>query len=72
MFLYLAYHLSSFTSAARRRSEDGASAVEYGLLVALIAAIIVAAVFILGGTVNDAFTDTNEGIQTPSPAAATT
>lgn len=68
MFVYLAYHLSSFTSAARRRSEDGASAVEYGLLVALIAAIIVAAVFTLGGTVLQAFTDTNEGITNPGGA----
>jgi pilus assembly protein Flp/PilA len=62
MFVYLAYHLSNFTSLARRRSEDGASAVEYGLLVALIAAIIVAAVATLGQTVLDAFNDTNDGM----------
>ena len=45
-----------------RRDEGGASAVEYGLLVALIAAIIVLAVATLGKTVLKAFTDTNEGI----------
>jgi pilus assembly protein Flp/PilA len=33
--------------------ERGASAVEYGLLVAGIAAMIVAVVFLLGGTVRD-------------------
>jgi pilus assembly protein Flp/PilA len=45
-----------------RRNEEGASAVEYGLLVALIAAVIVAAVFALGGIVKGAFTDTCSGI----------
>ena len=45
-----------------RRNEEGASAVEYGLLVALIAAVIVAAVIVLGGLVNGAFQDTSCGI----------
>ncbi len=34
---------------ARKRSEIGASAVEYGLLIAAIAAVIVIMVFTLGG-----------------------
>ena len=38
-----------------RRQEEGASAVEYGLLIAAIAAVITAAVFALGGMVRDAF-----------------
>ncbi|MDX6309233.1 MAG: pilus assembly protein Flp/PilA [Nocardioidaceae bacterium] len=38
-----------------RRDETGATAVEYGLLVALIAAVIVVAVGLLGGKVNHAF-----------------
>ncbi|MBA2532437.1 MAG: Flp family type IVb pilin [Nocardioidaceae bacterium] len=42
----------------RRDAETGASAVEYGLLVALIAAIIVLAVYALGSLVNDSFQDT--------------
>ncbi len=42
----------------RRRNEDGASAVEYGLLVAAIAAIIVVIVFALGKLVKEGFTDT--------------
>ena len=47
------------TIASRRRdAENGASAVEYGLLVALIAAVIVLAVFALGGLVKNAFTKT--------------
>ena len=38
--------------------EDGASAVEYGLLVAAIAALIVIIVFALGGIVREVFEDT--------------
>jgi len=37
------------------RREDGASAVEYGLLVAAIAALIVLIVFALGRVVNEVF-----------------
>lgn len=48
------------------RDERGASAVEYGLLVAGIAAVIVLVVFTLGGTISDAFTDTNTTISNGS------
>jgi pilus assembly protein Flp/PilA len=40
----------------RAQSERGATAVEYGLLVALIAGVIVVAVAALGVKVNTAFT----------------
>ena len=43
---------------AARRDDDGASAVEYGLLVAGIAALIVAIVFVFGGVISDAFNKT--------------
>jgi pilus assembly protein Flp/PilA len=46
----------------RSEEEEGASAVEYGLLVALIAAVIVLAVFSLGGLVKSTFTNTCKGI----------
>lgn len=36
-------------------SDEGATAVEYGIMVAAIAAVIVAVVFLIGGKVNDAF-----------------
>jgi pilus assembly protein Flp/PilA len=42
----------------RRRDDEGASAVEYGLLVAAIAAIIILVVFALGSFVKGAFKDT--------------
>ncbi len=41
-----------------RKDEKGASAVEYGLLVAAIAALIVVIVFALGGIVKSVFKDT--------------
>jgi pilus assembly protein Flp/PilA len=42
--------------------ESGASAVEYGLLVAGIAALIIATVFLLGGTLNTLFEGIREDI----------
>jgi pilus assembly protein Flp/PilA len=41
--------------AGRKDDEKGATAVEYGLLVALIAAIIIGTVVVLGGQINTAF-----------------
>jgi pilus assembly protein Flp/PilA len=38
-----------------RRNDDGATAVEYGLMVALIAGVILAAVTLLGQDINTAF-----------------
>jgi pilus assembly protein Flp/PilA len=45
-----------------RKDEKGASAVEYGLLVAAIAALIVIIVFALGGVVKDVFQNTCDTI----------
>jgi pilus assembly protein Flp/PilA len=46
----------------RPRDDTGASAVEYGLLLAAVAAVIVIAVFALGGAVRDMFSDSCETI----------
>jgi pilus assembly protein Flp/PilA len=46
-----------------KMEERGASAVEYGLLIAGIAAIIVVAVVALGPIVKDAFTKTCDAIK---------
>lgn len=43
-------------------NERGASAVEYGLLVALIAVVIIAAVTLLGGNLDQIFDDIAEAI----------
>ncbi len=54
----------------RRDEEKGASAVEYGLLVAAIAAIIVLIVFAIGKFVKAGFSDTCSGLQSGSFKAA--
>ncbi|MDN4172969.1 Flp family type IVb pilin [Nocardioides sp. SOB77] len=46
-----------------KMEERGASAVEYGLLIAGIAALIVVAVFALGPVVKEAFSDTCASIK---------
>jgi pilus assembly protein Flp/PilA len=48
--------------AKRRREDEGATAVEYGLLVAAIAALIVLLVFALGGYVKGAFKKTCDAL----------
>ena len=51
---FLAKHIKDFAA-----DEQGATAVEYGLFVAAIAAVIVAIVVALGGKINGAFTNVN-------------
>jgi pilus assembly protein Flp/PilA len=46
--------------------ESGASAVEYALLITLIAAVIVVATLAFGGMVKDQFTNTCEAYQQPT------
>jgi pilus assembly protein Flp/PilA len=49
--------LAFFSNAAAkvRRDEKGATAVEYGIMVALIAVVIIVAVSLLGGTLTTTF-----------------
>ena len=51
------YVRMSSAVAAVRDEERGATAVEYGLIVALIAAVIIGVVAILGGQVDNNFQD---------------
>ena len=44
------------------KDESGATAIEYGLIVALIAVVIVTAVTTLGGKLNGAFTTVGSSI----------
>jgi pilus assembly protein Flp/PilA len=53
-------------SRARTKAEKGASAVEYGLMVAAIAAVIVGTVFALGGFVKSTFDKTCSAISVPT------
>ena len=47
--------LAAFASDRLRREEKGATAVEYGLMVGLIAVVIIAAVIALGNELNALF-----------------
>jgi pilus assembly protein Flp/PilA len=60
---YLRTLLSKRPSNLRER---GASAVEYGLLVAGIAALVAAIVFTLGGKIHDKFNDTCNAVSSNS------
>ena len=55
--------LAYIRKTTNRKSDEGASAVEYGLLVAAIAAVIVGVVFGIGVLVNDGFTKTSDCIE---------
>jgi pilus assembly protein Flp/PilA len=48
--------LVTFAKDRLQREEKGATAVEYGLMVGLIAAVIVGTVLLLGGQLDDLFT----------------
>ena len=47
--------LYSFAEERLKREEKGATAVEYGLMVGLIAVVIIAAVIALGGRLDELF-----------------
>lgn len=48
----------------RRSSDEGVTAVEYALMVAAIAAVIIVVVFLLGKTVSGVFNNVNTSIAT--------
>lgn len=54
--------LQYFRNILAKRDDEGASAVEYGLLVAGIAALIVLIVFAFGGMISGVFKDTCDTI----------
>jgi pilus assembly protein Flp/PilA len=54
--------LQSFLARSVRRDDRGASAVEYGLLVFLIALVIIGAVTLLGSTLSSIFSAVAAGI----------
>ena len=53
-----------------KMSERGASAVEYGLLIAGIAALIVVVVFAFGGSLTGIFSDTCSKVTASSTSAS--
>ena len=64
---------SSFSNLASRLRRDhrGATAVEYGIMVSLIAVVIIVAVTLLGGTLKDTFTQVQCSVSSGTFAAST-
>jgi pilus assembly protein Flp/PilA len=63
--------LDFIRTITRRRDDNGASAVEYGMLVAGIAALIMTIVFLLGGTIKSTFSKTCGVVSSKGNASAT-
>ena len=62
--------LSLYTNlSVRFRNEKGATAVEYGIMVALIAVVIIVAVSTLGGQLGTLFTGVTTDIAHPTATA---
>ena len=55
--LFVTLETLAFVARDRIREEKGATAVEYGLMVGLIAVVIIVAVTALGGRLNTLFTN---------------
>jgi pilus assembly protein Flp/PilA len=64
--------LRSLRKSRELRGDEGASAVEYGLLVAAIAAVIVVLVFALGGVIKNTFQTTCNNVKTGGSSTAAT
>lgn len=60
--MYDVFTYARIRLVAMAKTERGASAVEYGLLVALIAVVIIAAVSLLGGNLSKVFNKTAASI----------
>jgi pilus assembly protein Flp/PilA len=59
-------------STLRRRRDDGASAVEYGLLVALIAVVIAATVVTLGVKLQEKFNNACNAVANDTTSSSST
>ncbi len=57
---------------SQKNDDEGASAVEYGLLVAAIAAVIILLVFALGGFVKGAFQQTCDAFESSNTVNSST
>jgi pilus assembly protein Flp/PilA len=71
----LAFLVAAQTFVADRfdkKSDRGATAVEYGIMVAGIAVVIIAIVFLLGDAIGDMFTKITTAINSPTGTTGTT
>ena len=64
-------YIRNLLTGRRERTEDGASAVEYGLLIAGIAALVLTAVFALGPVISEQFSNTCTSVTDNTTTTAT-
>jgi pilus assembly protein Flp/PilA len=64
MLSYLMYATSYVW--ARLRRDEGVTAVEYGLILALVAGVIIAGLLLLGPALNNLFTNSANCVNAPS------
>jgi pilus assembly protein Flp/PilA len=50
------------------KDESGATAIEYGLIAALIAVVIIGVLTTVGNNLNDTFVEVRDGLQGAAPA----
>jgi pilus assembly protein Flp/PilA len=65
--LFVTLETLAFAARERMREEKGATAVEYGLMVALIAVVILITVQALGVSLNDAFVAVEDAVDAVTP-----
>ena len=68
-FYALATLQAFFSDRLENRKDRGATAVEYGLMVGLIAVAIIGLVFALGGELGEMFTSVTNGLNNPEGLA---
>ena len=64
--LTYAVYVTGLVLARLRRDERGVTAVEYGLILALIAGVIIAGLLILGPALSNLFTTSGNCVSAPS------
>ena len=68
MLIHLAQIISyRIRTSLSERSDEGATAVEYGLMVALIAVVIIGAVMALGDNISAMFDGVSDEVSTVTP-----
>jgi pilus assembly protein Flp/PilA len=63
MLLFVSSYISNFLSKFRKDDEEGQTLVEYGLLLALIAIIVIVALLFLGPIVSRIFQNVGSNLQ---------
>jgi pilus assembly protein Flp/PilA len=67
LLIHLAHVMVQRARASRPQSDEGATAVEYGLMVALIAVVIIGAVMALGDNISAMFDGVSDEVSTVTP-----